>query len=52
MSARLPDDVWVEFLSRVTAGRAGQSVCKDKDMPAWGTTWNKIHNDKEFDAST
>ena len=49
MSARLPDDVWVEFLSRVTAGRAGQSVCKDKDMPAWGTTWNKIHNDKDFE---
>tara|TARA_R100000900_G_scaffold30343_3_gene24460 strand:+ start:4440 stop:4988 length:549 start_codon:yes stop_codon:yes gene_type:complete len=49
MSARLPDEVWVEFLSRVTAGRAGQSVCKDKDMPAWGTTWNKIHNDKDFE---
>ena len=49
MSAKIPEEVWVEFLTRVTSGRSGQSVCKDKDMPSWGATWNKIYNDKDFE---
>ena len=49
MGVRIGEDVWEEFLARVTSGRSGQSVCRDKDMPAWGTAWNKIYNDKDFE---
>jgi len=49
MSHKITEEVWSEFLERVTSGRSGQSVCKDKDMPAWGTAWNKIYNDKDFE---
>ncbi len=51
MSARLPDEVWVEFLSRVTAGRAGQSVCKDKDMPAGGQRGTRYTTTRTLSAS-
>ena len=48
MGVRIGEDVWEEFLARVTSGRSGQSVCRDKDMPAWGSIWRRICSDQEF----
>ena len=48
MTARTPDEVMIEFLERVTEGRSGRDVCKDKDMPAWGSVWRRICADQEF----
>ena len=48
MSARVPDEVMVEFLERVTEGRSGRDVCRDEDMPGWGSIWRRICSDQDF----
>ena len=48
MSAKTPDSVMIEFLERVTEGRSGRDVCKDKDMPGWSSVWRRVCSDAEF----
>ena len=46
---RIKEEVFDMFLERVTEGRAGINVCKDKDMPGWTTVWRKITSDPDFE---
>ena len=48
MTAKTPDSVMIEFLERVTEGRSGRDVCKDKDMPGWSSVWRRVCSDTEF----
>ena len=37
------------ILDRLAEGESLSSICRDKDMPAWGTVHNWMNDDAEFD---
>jgi hypothetical protein len=45
---KIPEDVWDEFLARISSGESGRKVCRDKSMPSWGSVWKKIRTDDVF----
>ncbi len=38
-----------EVLRRLSEGESLSAICRDKDMPAWGTVHNWMNDDAEFD---
>ena len=45
---KIAEEVFDEFLARISAGESGRRVCRDKSMPSWGSVWRKIRVDQNF----
>lgn len=45
---KIAEEVWDEFLARISDGESGRKVCRDKSMPSWGSVWTKIRKEPSF----
>ena len=45
---KIAEEVFDEFLARISAGESGRKVCKEKSMPGWATVWRKLRDDESF----
>lgn len=45
---KIAEEVWDEFLARISDGESGRKVCRDKSMPSWGSVWTKIRKEPNF----
>ena len=46
---KISEDVWDEFLERITNGNTITSIVNDKSMPSWTSVSRKLSSDPDFE---